>query len=89
MILCLMSLIKDKERTWRIDEEWTNSLDHSDLWHVKENTYQLFCAIEYRTRPLLEMLTKPSPPSKTTMISEICDDDNVQFYWLVVSAVSK
>jgi len=74
MILCLMSLVKDKEdSTCGIDEGWTNSLDQGDLWHVKENTYQLFCAIEYCTRPLVEMLTKPSSPSKATIISEICN----------------
>ena len=53
---------------------------------MKENTYQLFCAMEYCLRPMMEMLTTPSPPSKATMISETCSDEDVQFYWLIASA---
>jgi len=39
-----------------------------------------------RLRPLVEMLTKPSPPSKPTIISQVCDDEDVKFYWLIASA---
>ena len=72
MVLCLMSLVREKEdNDCGTDEHWTYLLDRGGLWHVKENTYQLFCAIEYRARPLIEMLTKPSPPSKGEMIKEM------------------
>jgi len=49
-----MTLIKDRDESGcETDEKWTNSLDWGGLWHVKESTYQLFCAIEYRLRPLV------------------------------------
>jgi len=45
MVLCLMTLIKDRDESGcETDEKWANSLDRGGLWHVKESTYQLFCA---------------------------------------------
>ena len=34
----------------------------------------------------LRRLTKPSAPSKVEVIQRTTDDDDVQFYWLIVTA---
>jgi len=78
MILCLISLVKDKEdSTCGIVEGLTNSLD-GVVYGVSRRTHiSSFAPVE--------MLTKPSP-SKATIISEICIDEDVLFYWVIASA---
>ena len=45
MVLCLMTMVKDKSETSSGPcEEWTDLVDQGDLWHVRENTQSLFCA---------------------------------------------
>ena len=87
MILCLMEMIKDKDiEDHGTDEEWTKLIDRGGLWHVKETTYQFFRATEYAVREVLKKFLKPSPTSKPEMIQKITSDDDVLFYWLIVTA---
>ena len=53
---------------------------------MKETTFQLFCAIEYQVRAILNQLKNPSQPSKAEIIQNVTSDDDVQFYWLIASA---
>ena len=85
MILCLMELVKDNEECG-IDEEWTDLLDRGGLVHVKETTYRFFHAVECVVKENLRRLTKPSAPSKVEVIQRTTDDDDVQFYWVIVTA---
>lgn len=89
MILCLMELLKDKSSSGEVcetDEEWMKRIDRGGLCCVKETTFQLFCAIEYQIRALLNALKNPQPPAKTEIIKKVINDDDVQFYWLITSA---
>lgn len=89
MILCLTELIKDKSSTreaCETDEEWKKKIDRGGLCYVKETTFQLFCAIEYQVRSVLNTLTNPQPPAKVDIIKKTINDDDVQFYWLIASA---
>ena len=77
MILYLMQLVKDKSRLeCETDEEWTKMIDRDGLWHVKETTFQLFCAIENQVRAILND-KNPSPPSKAEIIQHVTSDDLV------------
>ena len=81
MILCLASLVKDSNsEECGTDEEWLELMDRGGLYHVKETTFQLFCAIKGQVRSLLEALTKPCSSSKLEMIRKVIED--VQFIGL-------
>lgn len=88
MILCLMELTKDDDtgEEHGTDEHWTDLIDRGGLWHIKETTHQFFCATEYVVRQVLKTPVKPSPPSKPEMVQKVTSDDDVQFYWLIVTA---
>lgn len=85
LILCLVELVKHNEECGT-DEEWTDLLDRGGLVHVKETTYRFFHAMECVVKENLRRLTKPSAPSKVEVIQRTTDDDDVQFYWLIVTA---
>jgi len=88
MVLCLMELVKSDQDADQVglDEEWTDLLDRGGLWRVKECTYQFFRAVEDVSRRDLKKLARPVPISKLQMIKNITDDEDVQFYWVIVSA---
>ena len=45
-ILCLMKLNKERSsEDCGTDEDWIKMIDRGGLWHVKETTYKLLCAI--------------------------------------------
>ena len=54
----------------------------------KETIYRAinFCAIEYVVREVLNTLVKPLPLSKAEMVQKVTNDNDVQFYWLIVTA---
>ena len=87
MVLCLLDLVKgnDTEQPGT-DEEWIDLLDRGGLWHVKENTYQFFRAIEDVIRGVLPKLVLPNAPEKSEIIKEVTSDNDVQFYWLIATA---
>lgn len=87
IVSCLMQLVRDKNsQECETDEQWTKRVDRGGLWYVKETTFQLFCAIEYQIRAILNQLKKPSQPSKAEMIQKVMSDGDVQFYWIIASA---
>jgi len=69
-----------------LDEEWTDIIDRGGLCHIKECTYQFFRAVEDVIRNDLKMLSHPVPLSKLQMIQNITNDEDVKFYWVIVSA---
>ena len=87
MVSCLMQLVRDKNsQECETDEQWTKRVDRGGLWYVKETTFQLFCAIEYQIRAILNQLKEPLQPSKVEMIRKVTSDEDVQFYWIIASA---
>lgn len=93
LVLCLMELTKNRnsEEGCGTDEEWTNMIDRGGLWHVKETTFKLFCAIEDEVRMHLETLTGKTAAGKSVqgkaeIIRDITKSDDVQFYWLIATA---
>ena len=89
LVLCLMKLTKERNsEECGTDEEWTKMIDRGGLWHVKETTYQQFCAIEDELRVHLQAITSTGKKSKgkAEMISNVIKSDDVQFYWLIATA---
>ena len=87
LVLCLMELIKGQDSEENgTDEEWSNLIDRGGLWHIKGTTHQFFCAMEYVVREVLTILVKPSSQSKQEIVKKVTSDEDVQFYWLIVTA---
>ena len=90
LILCLMSLTKDGQFTEAngTDEEWLNAIDRRGLWHIHENTYSLFYALEVQIQTQLKSLSRIRVTSsrKSTMIKEVVQSDDIQFYWIICKA---
>ena len=88
LILCLMTLTKggNFEEDLGADEEWTELIDRGGLWHIKENTFHLFCALEEEVQLQLKSLPKQTTSRKKEMIDAVIASEDVQFYWLIVSA---
>ena len=86
MILCLMSMVKDKSDTSEGHcEEWTNLVDRGGLWHVRENVFCFFLSLEEEIRMLLPSLLSEEK-CKERMNTELVRNEDVQFYWLIVGA---
>ena len=90
LIFCLMSLTKGGEfnEADGTDEQWLNAIDRGGLWHVRENTYGLFCALEVAVQTQLKIISRIRVPSskKSAVINEVMQSDNVLFYWIICQA---
>ena len=88
LIICLMTLVKGVQypEGTGTNEQWTDSLDRGGLWHVRENTYHFFCALEEETQIQLWQLAQSAFATRKRMIEAIISSEDVQFYWLILSA---
>ena len=88
LIICLMTLVKGVQypEGTGTNEQWTDSLDRGGLWHVRENTYHFFCALEEETQIQLRQLAQSAFAARKRMIEAIISNEDVQFYWLILSA---
>ena len=92
LLLCLSSLVKlnDEGDECGTAEEWTNMVDRGGLVHVNEITYGLFISLENDIRDCLKSLStdvpEPSSDQKTTIAHRLVNNDDVQFYWSMISA---
>ena len=88
MILCLMALTKggEFEEGLGTAEDWTELVDRGGLWRVRENMFHLFCAIEEVVQLQLKVLPKRTVFKTKEVITAVTTNDDVQFYWLIVSA---
>ena len=91
MVLCLMALTKDAPEDHSecaSSEKWILKIDRGGLWHVKETTFSLFISIEEEVRECLKMLlsSNPTDGKREEIIGKIVASDDVDFYWLIVTA---
>jgi len=68
------------------NEEWLDSVDRGGLWHVRENTFYFFCALEEAVQLQLKQLAQSAHAARKRMIEAITASDDVQFYWQIVTA---
>ena len=57
-------------------EEWTDLVDRGRLWHVRETTFQVFCALEEETRPHVD---KSNGPNASVIQRFHCIQESGQF----------
>jgi hypothetical protein len=66
--------------------EWIDKVNRGGLFVVSDEAYCLFVKIETVMRiPLAESLTTNSDSSKSSIISKVCSNEDVLFYWSIVS----
>ena len=88
LVVCLMTLVKGVQHPENtgVNEEWLDSVDRGGLWHVRENTFYFFCALEEEVQLQLKQLAQSAHAARKKMIEAITTSDDVQFYWLIVTA---
>ena len=69
--------------------EWTSLIDHGGLYYVEDIVYYLFIAldliIDKELTTIFEKKGKGIEKVKKEKLSWVCDDDDVQFIWCMVS----
>ena len=62
-------------------------MDRGRLWHVKETTYQVFCALEEDTQPHVDKLCLLTSAGtvRNEFLYKIVESDDVQFYWCIAA----
>ena len=90
MILCIMEMYGDEWDEERGTEDWTNAIDRGGLWHISDQAYGLFYAIEEEVRTHF----KPAAASKLceekcqspSVASAVLNNEDVLFHWCMLAA---
>ena len=64
-------------------------MDRGGLWHVRETTFHVFCALEEEMRPHLGALcseTSTAPTFRIELLEKLITSEDVQFYWCIAAA---
>lgn len=64
---------------------WIKLVDRGGLYHVSDNCYLFFRALELKTRHLLPQHLQNPSKSKDLLIKELLDDEDIQFFWSMLS----
>ena len=70
-------------------KEWTDLVGRGGLWHIRETTFQLLCALEEEIRTYLDALSSPNAADLRTQFVEkliMKMSEDVQFYWCITTA---
>ena len=66
--------------------EWLKTVDRGGLFYVSESTFLFFCAVELAAQAFLpNHLHSSSESSRKGLQDKIIADEDVQFYWSMVS----
>ena len=87
MILCVMELSGDEMDEDRGTEEWTNLIDRGGLWHVNDQTYSVFYAMEEVIRQHLTTaaVSKQKEGARKQLTSSILQNEEVLFQWCILA----
>ena len=61
-------------------------MDRGGLWHVRENTFHFFCALEEEVQIQLKQLAQAAHAARKKILQAIAASEDVQFYWVIVKA---
>ena len=94
LLCCAQQLLKGgQQATDSIDpgttEDWTDLVDRGGLWHIRETTFHVFCALEEETRPYVGALCSQISTAATIrneFLDKLVGNEDVQFYWCIAAA---
>lgn len=84
MISCLIAMLADEIDEDRGADKWCKMIDRGGLWHVSDETYELFVAIETEIRQYYKPQQSSFPNCKF-IEDDVFDNEKVQFCWSLLS----
>ena len=66
-------------------EDWTDSLDRGGLWHVSDQVFRLFYAMEEEIRAVNQSRT-PEKSIQKEFTEKLHSSETVMFHWSIISA---
>ena len=84
MIVCLIDM-SGYEMNEGGTEDWINSIDRGGLWHINDQTYSLFYAIEEVRKYFQPECASKLQNSKKEITETILQSVDVQFHWSMLS----
>lgn len=84
---CLSSMAVEGEESdyYVYTMEWLKTVDRGGLFHISDSTFLFFRAVELATQALLPNHLCSSKTSTKSLHDKIIADEDVQFYWSMVS----
>lgn len=84
---CLSQMANSRDNTsfYKYTMEWICSTDRGGLFHINDNTFILFEAIELKTQQVLPKLSGSQDIVKDTIVDAIVQDEIVQQYWWIIA----
>ena len=84
---CLSSMaVNGQENFQDYTTEWIRKVNRGGLFCTKDQTYELFCAIEREVRVRLPQHLLSQHSCKSELIEAIVSNEDVQFMWSLLSA---
>ena len=81
-----MAVEGEEANFYAYTREWVKTVDRGGLFHNNDPTFFFFRAVEMATQALLpKNLQNPSGNRKDGLQQKITKDEDVQFYWCMVS----
>ena len=73
----------DDASFYRYTHEWITNIDRGGLFHISDDTFCFFKAIEIKTQECLpgHFRSQSSDNSKDSLLKAVIDDQDVQCYW--------
>lgn len=82
--LCLLDLLDDGDEEHTDSEDWVELIDRGGLTRINDVTFQVFLAMEVELRKHLNSQCVPN--FKTTITKKVLENEDVTFYWSILSA---
>ena len=87
-MLCLVELCEDDGTDVDASADWTKAISRGGIKLVNNKTYHFFHAVEMNVRRHFSKTSAPthSAGSKAALVESIATDEDVLFYWSIISA---
>ena len=88
LVLCLVELCEDDGTDVDASADWTKAISRGGIKLVNNKTYHFFHAVEMNVRRHFSKTSAPtlSAGSKAELVESITTDEDVLFYWSIISA---
>ena len=88
LVLCLVELCEDDGTDVDASADWTKAISRGGIKLVNNKTYPFFHAVEMNVRRHFSKTSAPtlSAGSKAALVESIATDEDVLFYWSIISA---
>ena len=87
LIACMDTLREYGNETTDDSSRWTTIIDRGGLWHISDDLYRVFYAMEEEVRRYLRMnLHRQATLNATAVCDIVISNEDVQFYWCIVMA---